>query len=88
MIEIGEARQLILFKLFTITLSCGVLYLIRAHARATVGAWLCTLILAVLTMHWLDYNERVSAFTNEFTAAAYLDTSGQFIRRIYQTYRS
>lgn len=59
MIELGGTRQLILFKLFTITTSCGILYLLRRHRQAEVCAWLSLAALALLAAHWMHYNGNV-----------------------------
>jgi len=65
MIEIGSVGQLIRYKLFTMGLSCGVLYILRRHPRAEHGAWLCVAILFVLTIHWVRYNSAIVDYSNE-----------------------
>jgi len=59
MIDLGGARQLVLFKLFTIATSCGILYLLRRHRQAEICAWISLAALAFLAAHWLNYNGHV-----------------------------
>jgi hypothetical protein len=70
MISIGDAPQLIMFKLATIAVSCGMLYLMRRHAKAEVSAWACAGMLFALTLHWTHYNRSVSAYTNDMAVLA------------------
>jgi len=70
MIELGQTRQLILFKLFTIVLGAGLLYLLRNKKAAEPAAWIATACLAILMSHWMDYNRGISAITNELTLLA------------------
>jgi len=60
MIEIGGERQLILFKLFSLALSGGVLYLFRTRRCAELSAWTCTAVLIVLTLYWAVYDGELS----------------------------
>lgn len=57
MIAIGGSRQLILYKLFTIALSCGIMYLLRRRRQAEVCAWFCCAAMVGLTLYWLFYND-------------------------------
>jgi hypothetical protein len=59
MIDLGGERQLVLFKLFSIAVSCGVLYLIRRHRSAERCAWLSLLVMGALTIYWLTYNDHM-----------------------------
>lgn len=70
MVSIGDAPQLILFKIFTMTLSCGALFLARDHRRAEPAAWVCTAVMLVLTLHWTSFNKSAPGFTNEFSILA------------------
>jgi hypothetical protein len=70
MITIGEGPQLILFKVFTMALSCGALFLARENRKSETAAWLCTVVMLVLTLHWANYNRRAPNFTNELTTLA------------------
>jgi len=65
MLEIGSIDQLVRYKLFTMSLSCGVLYLLRRHARAEHGAWVCVALLFALTIHWVRYNDKVVDYSND-----------------------
>lgn len=70
MVSVGDARQLIIFKLFTMTLSCGALYFARRHPISERVAWMCALGLFALMMHWMSFNSSVSDLTNEITILA------------------
>jgi hypothetical protein len=70
MIEINGVQQLVLFKLFTMLLSCSALYLSRHTRRAEFCTWLCVGILLALTAHWVRYNSRVTSLTNEIAVIA------------------
>ena len=70
MVSIGSCDQLIRYKLFTMGLSCGVLYLLRRHPRAELGAWICAIVLLGLTLNWVRYNESITDYTNELHVIA------------------
>jgi len=74
MIELGGSRQLVVFKLFTIAASAGLLYLIRTHRLAERCAWISCALLLVLTAHWVRYNEQVT--TPEYAAATLAQLPG------------
>jgi hypothetical protein len=68
MIEIGGVRQLVLFKAFTMTLSCGCIYLIRKRRGAELGAWVCVAVLLSLMLHWLQYNAVMHTLAPHFSS--------------------
>lgn len=70
MVSVGDARQLIIFKLFTMTLSCGALYFARRHPISERVAWICAAGLLGLMLHWTSFNSSVSGLTNEITILA------------------
>lgn len=70
MIEIGGADQLIMYKLFTMALSSGIIYLIRRSPRAEACAWLSAAVMALLTFHWIQYNRLAPTMTTEFSLIA------------------
>lgn len=70
MIAVGDLQQLVFFKLGTMVVCCGSLYLARRHARAEGAAWICTSVLLLLTVHWINYNQHVSGFTNDLAVLA------------------
>lgn len=70
MIDIGGARQLILFKALTILLSVAAIIFIRRSPKAELSAWLCTAMMLTLTVHWLNYNREVSEFTRDMAVLA------------------
>ena len=59
MVATGGASQLIMFKLLTLSLSAGVLYLLRGHRRVEPAAWCCALVMGVLSAHWISYNRQI-----------------------------
>ncbi|MEO1130731.1 MAG: DUF5658 family protein, partial [Planctomycetota bacterium] len=73
MIELGGLRQLVLFKLATMVVSSGCLYLARFHRTAEPMAWTCAAILLLLTIHWVNYNERIPSLTREINIIAFSD---------------
>lgn len=60
MIEIGGLPQLVRFKLFTIALSGGLLYLLRGHKAAERCAWACCAALVLLSLHWFNYTDKLT----------------------------
>jgi len=73
MLSIGSINQLIRYKLFTMVLSCGVLYLLRRHPKAEIGAWICVAMLFALTMHWVRYNASIMEYSNDLQVLAQTD---------------
>ncbi len=70
MLDIGSIDQLVRYKLFTMTLSCGVLFVLRKHRKAEFGAWICVAALFLLTMHWVRYNSTITDYTNDLHVLA------------------
>lgn len=70
MIEINGTQQLVLFKLFTMLLSCSALYVSRHTRRSELCTWLCVGILLALMAHWVRYNSRIGTLTNEIAVIA------------------
>lgn len=70
MISIGQTRQLVMFKAFTVTLACGTIFLLRRHGRAEIAAWTAAAALACLMLHWFHYNSLISTITNDVTVLA------------------
>jgi len=75
MIEIGGLRQLVVFKLGSMALSCGCLYLTRYHRRTEQMAWVCAVILLLLTVHWMRYNAEIPGLTHEIGVIALSEPS-------------
>ena len=71
MIGIGGAGQLIRFKLLTIVLSSGLLYLIRRRRGAELCAWISLIALILLSLHWVRYTHT----TEELGAGLLADAS-------------
>lgn len=70
MVEIGSARQLVLYKLLTLTVCCGAIYFCRQTRQAEFGSWLCCGVMFLLTLHWVNYNHAVADMTSEFAMMA------------------
>lgn len=75
MISIGQTRQLVMFKAFTVTFACGTIFLLRRHGRAELAAWAAAGALACLMLHWFHYNSIISTITNDVTVLALGDGS-------------
>lgn len=70
MLEIGSIGQLVMFKMLTLVLCGGMIYFARHHRKAEVCAWFCAALMLILTIHWINYNRSVSAFTNDMAVLA------------------
>jgi len=66
MVEIGSARQLVLYKLLTLVICCGAIYSCRKTKQAERGAWICCGVMLMLTFHWVNYNATMAELTTEF----------------------
>lgn len=75
MIEMGGVRQLVLFKIFTMTLSCGCIYLIRRRRGAELGAWVCVGLLLSLMVHWTQYNAVMTTLAPHFSSISLPSTT-------------
>ncbi|MFG0258332.1 MAG: DUF5658 family protein [Phycisphaerales bacterium JB043] len=56
MIETGGVRQLVLFKLLSLSLSCGILYMLRRTRASELCAYVGLGVMVVLTLYWFVYN--------------------------------
>lgn len=72
MVEIGQAQQLVLYKLLTLVICCGAIYFCRRTKQAEIGAWICAVVMFALTMHWVNYNSAVQDMTYEMSIMAEL----------------
>lgn len=61
----GGRYELIAWKLATVLLGIGILFFIRRTRGGEFGAWVCCLVLAALTFHWINYNREASSLTRE-----------------------
>ncbi|MHC4975194.1 MAG: DUF5658 family protein [Planctomycetota bacterium] len=59
MVETGGEQQLVLFKLFSLALSCGILYFLRRTRPAEICACAGFVVMVVLTVYWFVYNGHV-----------------------------
>jgi hypothetical protein len=65
-VQNGSVGQLVIFKLFTMGISCGAIYYARRLWKAEVAAWFCALLLCSLMVHWVNYAHRVESLGYEF----------------------
>jgi len=79
MVSLGSYGHLVRYKLFTMALSCGLLYLLRRHRNAELAAWLCAIVLLSLTAHWVRYNNQIVNYTNELLIAQEYPGLGMFV---------
>jgi len=70
MVQIGGAEQLVLYKLFTMALSSGCIYLIRRNPKAEWCAWFCFAVMLWLTIHWVQYNNIAPSLAGDFSILA------------------
>jgi len=70
MVQIGGAGQLVMYKLFTMSLSSGCIFLIRRNHKAEWCAWFCFAVMLWLTLHWVQYNQVAPELTSEFALLA------------------
>lgn len=59
MVATGGSAQLVVFKLLTLSLSAGVLYLLRRQRVAEPAAWACAAVMCALSIHWISYNNQL-----------------------------
>lgn len=68
MIGVGGAGQLIRFKLLTIAMSSGLLYLLRRRPGAEWCAWFSLIALVALSLHWAQYTRMSEDLAPNFFA--------------------
>jgi hypothetical protein len=59
MVAIGGEPQLIRFKLLSIALGAGMLFLLRKHRIAEPASWACAGVMCLLSIHWISYNNQI-----------------------------
>ncbi len=52
----GGAGSLVAFKLLTIALSAVILFGLRTKRSAELGAWLCVVVMSVVSLEWKKYS--------------------------------
>ena len=55
----GSVPALVLFKLGCMALAVGLMWRVRRHIAAEMGTWLLFGVMALLTVHWYQYNALV-----------------------------
>lgn len=66
MVDLGASRQLVMYKLLTVGISCGAIFMGRYHRVCEICAWCCTIGLLALMAHWVDYNTQLAADPDHF----------------------
>ncbi len=61
----GGICSICIWKGGTVGIGVFILWRIRRHGCAEVGAWICFAILAALCFHWARYNSQISGLTSE-----------------------
>jgi hypothetical protein len=56
LISAGSVPGLVLFKLGCMALTVGLIWKLRHHLVAELGTWLLFAMMAMLTVHWYQYN--------------------------------
>lgn len=74
----GSPSTLILWKLATVGLGVAILVRLRRSGWAEAGAWLCLVVLAWLSMRWIDYSDQVGALTPYVSTMA--DADARWVR--------
>ena len=63
MVAIGGEPQLIRFKLLSIAMGAGMLYLLRRHRIVEPASWGCAAVMCLLSIHWIAYNNQIENHT-------------------------
>lgn len=75
LVRVGGVSELITFKLFTIALSAGALYLLRGRRQAEIASWACFVVMAALSAHWARYNAGIDAILPDLHTTVLHDAS-------------
>jgi hypothetical protein len=54
---------LVLYKVVTVGLGCGILYWARHIRYAEIGTWICFFVLTALSIRWLHFAVEIPQFT-------------------------
>ncbi|MGD9692436.1 MAG: hypothetical protein AB7G17_10480 [Phycisphaerales bacterium] len=71
---IGGERELVLYKLWTMALSGGLVYLMRRRWQAEAAGWVMVIVMLTLTAHWQRYNANAAVVAS--VADAMRDSPG------------
>lgn len=61
----GGICSICIWKGGTVAIGVFILWRLRRHACAEIGAWVCFAILAALCFHWAGYNAQIAGLTSE-----------------------
>lgn len=57
---VGGERELVMFKLWTMAVSAGLVFLLRRRWQAEAAGWVMVGVMLALTAHWQRYNASAS----------------------------
>jgi hypothetical protein len=66
----NSTAAVVSWKCATVLLAVLVLFFYRRTRQAELASWICTVILAALTLHWIRYNHEIHALDPEDAARA------------------
>lgn len=75
----GGICSICIWKAGTVAIGVFILWRIRHHRCAEVGAWLCFAILAALCFHWASYNAQLSSLTSEVLSLEKSDHTSEWV---------
>ena len=62
-IRLQSAPLLAIWKILSIALGAGILFVARRRLLAEVACWFCLLVMTWLTVRWIDYSHQLSTLT-------------------------
>ena len=79
LMQFNSVTIVVLFKFATIALSSGLVLWRRTTRTAEIGAWLCLLVMIMLTIRWVWFIGAFSSLAQEVGVAA-LEMDPNFVR--------
>lgn len=75
----GGVWSVIAWKVCTVWIGVWLLWRLRAHRSAELGAWFGAIALSLLCVHWSRYNAQVSSLTPEILALHHARAQGEWV---------
>lgn len=75
----GPSHALIAWKLGSVGLACCIIYAIRHRREGEGAAWVSVLVLAALTVHWLNFGNEVHTLTAMISDPANIPPDSRWI---------
>lgn len=69
-IDLNSPYALSAWKLATVLVTVGILFMVRRTRSGEVGAWLCVAVLTWLTLRWMDYSDELFALPPDVAVEA------------------